>query len=252
MDVSKLTNALQVSKNIMEKTENMKRGNLNFNQQPANYPTQQPLAENYNGGGGLFDEIASVPNNNYTQNQYENSYEAPYEVPPIPKKKGPIKNALLREIAENPIGNDVDEMGNGSILDKIDLGNFPALSNAARHMPSQNSSIPLREGTTVPKYTPLREEATAPQSRLPYGSTNYSMPVQQQSSIDYSLLKLIIEEAVKKSTAALSKKLITEAKDNQDKNNNLSVMNIGKEFSFITKNGDLYKAKLTFIKNINK
>lgn len=78
------------------------------------------------------------------------------------------------------------------------------------------------------------------------------MPVQQQSSIDYSLLKLIIEEAVKKSTAALSKKLITEAKDNQDKNNNLSVMNIGKEFSFITKNGDLYKAKLTFIKNINK
>ena len=37
----------------------------------------------------------------------------------------------------------------------------------------------------------------------------------------------------------------------ENNNLNITVPKIGDKFSFITSNGDLYEAKLTFIKNMN-
>lgn len=71
--------------------------------------------------------------------------------------------------------------------------------------------------------------------------------------IDYSLLKTIINEAVqenvKKYMSALSKKLINEGvSGNSD---TIQAIKLGEKFSFITKDGDIYEAKLTFKRNIN-
>lgn len=71
----------------------------------------------------------------------------------------------------------------------------------------------------------------------------------QQPNIDYSMIKMIVEDCMKKYTSALKKSILNESKTNND---NLKAMKIGDKFSFITNNGDLYEANLKFIKNINK
>jgi hypothetical protein len=70
------------------------------------------------------------------------------------------------------------------------------------------------------------------------------------SNIDYSMIKMIVEECMRKYTNTLKKTLLNESKSNA--NDELKAMKIGDKFSFITKNGDLYEAELKFIKNINK
>lgn len=71
--------------------------------------------------------------------------------------------------------------------------------------------------------------------------------------IDYSLLKTIINEAVqenvKKYMSALSKKLINEGVGGNS--DTIQAIKLGEKFSFITKDGDIYEAKLTFKRNIN-
>ena len=62
------------------------------------------------------------------------------------------------------------------------------------------------------------------------------------------MIKNIVESAVKKYISSATKKIINE---NTDKGGQLKAMKIGDKFSFITDNGDIYEAKLTFKKNIN-
>ena len=73
-------------------------------------------------------------------------------------------------------------------------------------------------------------------------------PVQQNvgGSVDYELIKSIVESAVKKYVNALGKKVITE-------NNDLSMIQVGeKKINLVTKSGDIYEAQLKFVKNIKK
>lgn len=70
-------------------------------------------------------------------------------------------------------------------------------------------------------------------------------------SVDYEIIKSIVEGTVKKYMGALSKKLINEAKQSND-NGIAAVQFLGDKFSFITKNGDLYEATLKFKQNLNE
>lgn len=73
-------------------------------------------------------------------------------------------------------------------------------------------------------------------------------PVQQNvgGSVDYELIKSIVESAVKKYVNALGKKVLTE-------NNDLSMIQVGeKKINLVTKSGDIYEAQLKFVKNIKK
>ena len=73
-------------------------------------------------------------------------------------------------------------------------------------------------------------------------------PIQQNvgGSVDYELIKSIVESAVKKYVNALGKKVLTE-------NNDLSMIQVGeKKINLVTKSGDIYEAQLKFVKNINK
>lgn len=70
-----------------------------------------------------------------------------------------------------------------------------------------------------------------------------------QANVDYSMIKMIVEECMRKYMGSLKKTIINESKTNN--NDELQAMKIGDKFSFITKNGDLYEAELKFIKNLN-
>ena len=71
-------------------------------------------------------------------------------------------------------------------------------------------------------------------------------PVSTGGKIDYELIKSIVESSVKKYINALGKKMINE-------NNDLSMIQVGdKKINLVTKSGDVYSAKLEFVKNIKK
>jgi len=88
---------------------------------------------------------------------------------------------------------------------------------------------------------------------------NESVQQPQQPSygvqIDYSLIKTIINEAVqenvKKYVSAMSKKLINEGLGS-GADNPVQAVKLGKSFSFITENGDVYEATLKYKTNLSE
>lgn len=73
----------------------------------------------------------------------------------------------------------------------------------------------------------------------------------QSGGVDYEIIKSIVESSVKKYMGALSKKLLNEAKQNNN-NGIAAIQFLGDKFSFIMKNGDLYEATLKFKQNLNE
>lgn len=88
------------------------------------------------------------------------------------------------------------------------------------------------------------------ESKQPVRTIVKEQNISPNAGVDYSLIRMIVEDAVKKSMASLSKKMLTESKKNV--NEQVKIINIGDKFSFVTDNGDLYEAKLVFKKNIKK
>lgn len=82
-------------------------------------------------------------------------------------------------------------------------------------------------------------------------NNNNVMQTSSNPSVDYSMIKMIVEDCMKKYYSSLKKSIINESKNLSSNDNSLQAMKIGNKFSFITKNGDLYEANLKFIKNIN-
>lgn len=79
-----------------------------------------------------------------------------------------------------------------------------------------------------------------------------SQPTQQvvtNSPIDYSLIKTIVEDCMRKNLTSIKKSLLSEGVTSQ--NNDLALMKIGDNFKFVTKKGDIYEAKLVKIANVN-
>lgn len=78
-------------------------------------------------------------------------------------------------------------------------------------------------------------------------------PQQISSNVDYSLIKTIVEDCVKKYSSALKKSILNESKELMKENvGTLQAMKLGNKFSFVDDEGNLYEAKLTFIKNLNE
>ena len=139
-------------------------------------------------------------------------------IPPKLKQKSKLPSAILESFSKTPINvNSVnDPLSNGnSVLDALD------------QLATQNSQ----------KESIIKEQ---------------SIPTTTNGPIDYSIVKMIVEDCMKKYANSIKKSIINESKNNADSNNTLQAMKIGNKFSFITNTGDLYEAKLKFIKNINE
>ena len=71
------------------------------------------------------------------------------------------------------------------------------------------------------------------------------------SNIDYSLIRMIVEDVITKKLESLPSSLLKESKDND--NVDLTTIRInGDKLNFLTSNGDLYEAELKFVRNIKK
>jgi hypothetical protein len=95
----------------------------------------------------------------------------------------------------------------------------------------------------------LYNEETKSQTQQPKKQIIETTQTTNNSNIDYSMIKMIVEECMRKYVGSLKKTILNESKTNT--NDELQAMKIGDRFSFITKNGDLYEAELKFIKNLN-
>lgn len=68
-----------------------------------------------------------------------------------------------------------------------------------------------------------------------------------QQPIDYSMIRMIVEESVRKHVSALSKKMLIESKETDALD---AMISTNGGFKFLTKNGDIYEAKLVKKGNI--
>ena len=95
----------------------------------------------------------------------------------------------------------------------------------------------------------LYNEETKPQVQQSKKQIIETTQPTNNSNVDYSMIKMIVEDCMRKYVGSLKKTILNESKTNN--NDELQAMKIGDRFSFITKNGDLYEAELKFIKNLN-
>lgn len=79
------------------------------------------------------------------------------------------------------------------------------------------------------------------------GGQQYAPQVGQQT-IDYPMIRTIVEEIVRKYAVSLKNKILTEGKNDINEVNTIS---IGKTFKFLAKNGDIYECAMKKIGNIN-
>ena len=77
------------------------------------------------------------------------------------------------------------------------------------------------------------------------------MPQQQSSNIDYSLIKSIVEECMRKYASALKKTIINESVERGNAPT-MKAMKIGNTFSFVDDEGNLYEAELKYKRNIRQ
>jgi hypothetical protein len=153
-------------------------------------------------------------------NQYNNVQPQDFH---INKSKLPVE--ILESFKSKQIDTTLLNGGmtksNGSVLDQLDmLTNGKVLQQEVKQQPQQ----------VIKETVQVQPQIT--------------------STVDYSMIKMIVEDCMRKYTSALKKSILSESKTNENVGT-LQAMKIGDKFSFITSNGDLYEAKLTFIKNMN-
>lgn len=151
--------------------------------------------------------------------------EAPMQ--PQPRQTRPIDTSRLsesakhipREILESFATNKIDD---SALLDGV--------------FDSQNALSMLDEGVQAKPKAKVTESVQ-------------TQPIQQvlTQSVDYPMIRTIVEDVVRKQIGALSKKML-----NESKTSDISTITLGKTFKFLAKNGDIYEAKLQKIGNINE
>ena len=156
-------------------------------------------------------------------NQYNNIQPQDFH---INKSKLPVE--ILESFKSKQIDTTLLNGGmgksNGSVLDQLDM--------------LTNGKILQQENVQKPQQKQIVQETVQVQPQV-------------TSTVDYSMIKMIVEDCMRKYTSALKKQILSESKTTQD-NVTLQAMKIGNKFSFIDSSGNLYEATLKKIKNLNK
>lgn len=156
-------------------------------------------------------------------NQYNNIQPQDFH---INKSKLPVE--ILESFKSKQIDTTLLNGGmgksNGSVLDQLDM--------------LTNGKVLQQENTQKPQQKQIVQETVQVQPQI-------------TSTVDYSMIKMIVEDCMRKYTSALKKQILSESKTTQD-NVTLQAMKIGNKFSFIDSKGNLYEATLKKIKNINE
>ena len=114
----------------------------------------------------------------------------------------------------------------------------------------QHSTQPRRMSEGASKVPQAIREAFPPQNVSQIISEGLNGNNQTTSqSIDYPMIRTIVEDVVRKYASSLNKRIISEGKENS---NVLNTFSIGKTFKFLDSKGNIYEATLRKISNINE
>lgn len=170
----------------------------------------------------------------------EDIYQEPiYQQPTSTSKLSPassnLPKSILESITSNPII-DYSPTGGISVLDSI----MPKNIQVNENIEYDEKPIPT-QAEMINKVRNIREQKVQQ-------PTMQVTP--QQVSIDYSLIKMIIEECVAKEIKALKKSLLTESKGVSSSGDNIILMS-GNPIKFINKNGDVFEGILKKTRHID-
>ena len=173
-------------------------------------------------GSALTEQLLTVPRNRNT------------EAPRVDGGMGPnamnVPSAIRESFSKNP------NMG-GTI--------YPTFQNDGSDLSFLTEGLNGNEEQTIKK--PQRLNVQKEDVRQIISESMPQNYPQHSQSVDYPMIRTIVEEVVRKYAVSLNKKIINENKSN----NEIGTITIGNKFRFLAKNGDLYEAKLVKVGNIN-
>lgn len=140
-------------------------------------------------------------------------------------KKSKLPKAIIESMKKKPLVNAAHPYSTeGSFLDQLD-----SLTNGK-----------LYENLGEKKET-VKENIVQAKQVVNTTTTN---------GVDYSIIKSIVEESMRKYASHLKKTILNESKQVSEQQPPLQLMKIGKTFNFVDNKGNLYEAQLKFVKNI--
>jgi hypothetical protein len=136
-----------------------------------------------------------------------------------------IPSAIIESFKKNPIDDRAlyTAMGSNTSPNDLDFLMSPQTT-------SQKVSMPIAEETKDPQSTLIQQ------------------PQMVQQTIDYPMIRTIVEEIVRKYASSLNKKIINE---NKESGNMLNTLMIGKTFKFLDQKGNIYECQMKRIGNVN-
>lgn len=137
--------------------------------------------------------------------------------------------------------------------------NSPSAKKLPKAILESMKANPLDESQLTPSVSILDELNKATNGKVFEGSQvvvennkSQNASTTNNGTIDYSMIRMICEETMRKYMGSLKKTILNEAKvNNNDTSNTLKAMKIGNKFSFITNDGNIYEAKLVLKGNVN-
>lgn len=143
---------------------------------------------------------------------------------------------------ESMVKNDEAPMFNESIASKSKLPQ--EVIEAMRK--SSNEPISVIDTTRLSESLITNNKQKKQIKETVYDATTQT-PNNASQTIDYSLIKMIVEDSIKKYTTQLKKTIISE-----EKGNGIQLMaKQGNTFRFVTEDGKIFEGKLTYKGNIN-
>jgi len=199
--------------------------------------------------------------------------EPSYDVQPsynnvrsTPNPNSKLPKSIFESISENPIQSYGGSGGSGgfSVLDSI-MPNMPSYQEPAQYRPQVQQNYNQYDDSMMYGEKPLpdiNEEIKLLKERRGVitenqyqPQTQYQQPQPQQQSyqpqsaggVDYSIIRMMLEDIVSKEIRQLKKSLLTESKQLEG---GQVVIKVGNGIQFITNNGDVFGGSLKKIGNV--
>lgn len=201
-------------------------------------------------------DISQKAKNAIKENKINTSFEEDdeYGSARMPLQRQPKTDSLVNELDHYTINENTMQNCKGLPLEVMQSFKEKRIDTALLNPMDSGGSVldELQALTKKPNQEKLQETKQYKQQPI-VEQYQQTQPINTtiQPTVDYSIIKMIVEDCMKKSLSSI-KKTINESRNIELESNNLQALKIGEKFSFITENGDLYEAKLEFKKNIKK
>lgn len=148
-----------------------------------------------------------------------------------------LPKSILESIKQNPM-----PVSSSLMPSTADSGVEALMNHLKSTSPQMQQMGQNKQQQSVPKF-----------SEYVQTNNNQAAPQVVTSAVDYSLVKTIVEDIVKKYSIALKKNILAETKNitQTDNTGQVKLLKIGKSFQFLDDDGNIYEAVLKYKGNVN-